>query len=149
MIRRSSEPTLPPPGPTKPMTPLTSHTSGSKTRQAFLSQHDDLLDEPDLESTEETPLHLHELDSSPYSTFQSFFHCPEPQRPTKIFTHNILWGEFPEEVKKLIIEDNKKVKVVNPKQNSTFVYPRLKPSSVLDQPNAQPQQVHFHDKFFT
>ena len=44
------------PGPTKQMTPLTSHTSGSKKQQAFLSQHDGLLDEPDFESTKETLL---------------------------------------------------------------------------------------------
>ena len=43
MIRMSSEPTAPPPGPTTPMTPLASQTSGSKRRQAFLSQCDDLL----------------------------------------------------------------------------------------------------------
>ena len=34
------------------LTPLTSQTSGSKKRQAFLSQHNDLLDEPVFESTE-------------------------------------------------------------------------------------------------
>ena len=56
MIRTSTVSTSPSPspspGPTKPMTLLTSHTSGSKTIQPFLSQHNDLLDEPVLESTE-------------------------------------------------------------------------------------------------
>ena len=37
MIRMSSEPTAPAPVPTTPMTPLTIHTPGSKTRQDFLS----------------------------------------------------------------------------------------------------------------
>ena len=45
MIKMSSGPTSPSSGPTTPITPLTSHTSGSKKRQAFLSQHDDLIDE--------------------------------------------------------------------------------------------------------
>ena len=52
LIRISSEPTATPPCPNRPMTSLTRHTSGSKKRQAFISQHDDLLDEPIFESTE-------------------------------------------------------------------------------------------------
>ena len=63
MIRMSSEPMSPPPGPTKPMTPLTSQTSGSKKRQVFLSQHNDLLDEPVIESTK-TLLDQQKVDSS-------------------------------------------------------------------------------------
>ena len=55
------------------MTPPTSQTSGSKTRQAFLSQHDDLLDEPVFESAE-TLLDQEKVDSSPPSPFQSFSH---------------------------------------------------------------------------
>ena len=78
IIRMSSEPTAPPPGPTKPLTPLTSHTPGSKTRQAFLSQHDDLLHEPVFESTKETLLDQDKFDSSQSSPFQSSFNSPEP-----------------------------------------------------------------------
>ena len=56
-------------------------------------------------------------------------------------------GEFPEEAKKLIIEDSKKVKVGNPKQYSTNGNPKPKPSSFLGKPNPKPQQVHFLDNY--
>ena len=59
---------------------------------------------------------------------------------------HILWGEFPEQAKKLTIEDNK-VKVVNPQQHSTFGNPKPKLSSVVGKPNPQPQQVHFHNTY--
>ena len=44
-----------------------------------LSQHDDLPDEPFLESVEETLLNQDELDSFPSSPFQPSFNPPEPQ----------------------------------------------------------------------
>ena len=61
-----------PPGPTTPMTRLTSHTLGSKKRQAFLSRHHDLLHEPDFESTEERCLTKMGL-ILPIFTFSIFF----------------------------------------------------------------------------
>ena len=60
---------------------------------------------------------------------------------------NLFWGKAAEEVKKLIIEDNKKNKVVKPKQHSTFGNPKPKPSSVVGKPNPRPQQVHLHDNY--
>ena len=70
MIRMGSKPSSTPPCPTTPMTPLTSHTPGGQKRQAFLSQHDDLLDEPVSKSTE-TLLDQEKVDSSPSSPIQS------------------------------------------------------------------------------
>ena len=116
-------PTALPPCPTTPMTPLASNTSGSKKTQVFISQHDSLLNEPDFESTEEGLLDQDEFDSSPYSTFQSSFNPPEPQDLPRFFIPNQLREAFSEEAKKLITEDNKKVKVVNPKEHSTFGNP--------------------------
>ena len=86
MIRMRSEPASPPPGPTTP-TPLTSQTSGSKKRQAFLSQHNDLLDKPVSESTK-TLLDQDEFGSSPSSPFQSSFNSPEPQKLTRVHFHD-------------------------------------------------------------
>ena len=86
-----------------------------------------------------------EGDSPPYSIFQSSFNSPEPQKPTKIFIPNQLWGEFPEAAKKLIIEHNKKVKVVNPKQHFNVDNPR--PKHTLVKPNPKPQQVYFHENY--
>ena len=85
------------------------NAAGQKKRQAFISQQFDSFDESDHDPGEE------EDDSSPYSIFLSSFESPEPQKPTKIFIHNQLWGEFPEAANKIMIEYNKKVKVVNPK----------------------------------
>ena len=104
-------PTAPPPSPTTPMTQLTSHTSGSKTRQAFLSQHDDLLDEPDYESTEETLLDQDEFDLPHLHPFTLLPILQNLQKLTKFYIPNRLWGKAAEEVKKLIIDDTKKVEV--------------------------------------
>ena len=65
MIRMRSKP--PAPG---TATPLSSHTPGSKTREAFFSELNDLFDEPDCESTE-TLLDQEKVDSFPPSSFQS------------------------------------------------------------------------------
>ena len=102
MIRNSSELISPPPGPTTPMTPLTIHTSGSKKRRVFLSQHFiylmnlllNLLKKPYLTKMSSILPHLH---------FQSSFNSPEPQKLTWIFIHNQLWGEFPEKASSLKI----------------------------------------------
>ena len=87
MIRMSSERTAPAPVPTTPMTPLTIHTPGSKTRQAFLSQHNDLFDEAVFESTE-TLLDQEKVDSSTSSPFQSSSNSPgSKQRLTRVHFH--------------------------------------------------------------
>ena len=52
-------------------------------------------------------------------------------------------GGFPEAARKLIIEYNKKVKLVNPKQHFNGGDPKHKPT--LGKPNPKPQQVHFHE----
>ena len=67
------------------MTPLTSQTSGRKKRP-FLSQHDDLLDEPGFESTK-TLLDQDEFDSSPSSPIQSSVNSPEPQKLAMVHFH--------------------------------------------------------------
>ena len=143
MIRMGSKPTSSPPCQTTPMT--TSQSSGSKKRQAFLSQHEDLLHEPDSESAEETLLDQDQYDSSSSSPFLSSFNSPEPQQLTRYFIHN--WGDFYVEAKNLTVEDNKKVQVVHPTQHSTIGNPEPKPSSVLGQPNPKPQPGHFHDNY--
>ena len=47
--------------------------------------------------------------------------------------------------KNIIIEDHKKVKVLNPNPHSSICNPELKPSFVLDTPNHQSQPVHSPD----
>ena len=83
----------------------------------------------------------------PIFIFQSSFNSPEPQKLTKFSIPHQLWGKVPEEIKKLAVEDNKKVKVVNPQQHSTFGNPKPKPSSVLGKPNPKPHQVHLDDNY--
>ena len=89
----SSEPTAPAPGPTTPNTPLASQTSGSKTRQAFLFQHNHLVDEPVFESSE-TLLDQEKVDSSQSSPFQSSSNSPgSKQRLTRVHFH--FHGNYP------------------------------------------------------
>ena len=92
----------------------------------------DSFDESDHDLGEDTPLDQDEDDSSPYSTIQTSFNSPESQQPTKNFIPHQLWGEFPEAAKKLIIEYNKKDKVVHPKP---FVG-KHKPKTTLGQSKA-------------
>ena len=119
------------------------NVTGHKKRQAFISEQVDLFDESDCDHGEGTLFDQEEDDSSPYSIFQSSSNSPEPQKPTKISIPNQLWGEFPEAAEKPIIEYNKKVKVVNPKQH--FNGGNAKSKSTLAKPNPKPQQVHFHE----
>ena len=103
-----------------PMTPLPSHTSESKKRQA-LSQHDDLLHESGSESAEETLLDQDQFDSSSSSPFPSSFNSPERQKVPGILS---LAGEiFYAEAKKLTIEDNKKVQVFTLQNTQQLVTP--------------------------
>ena len=117
------------------------NAAGKNKRQAFISQKVVSFDESERDLREDTPLDQDEDDSSPYSIFQSSFNSPEPQKPTKIFIPSQLWGEFPEAAKKLIIEHNKKVKVVIPKP---FIG-NPKPKPTLGKPNPKLQQVHLHE----
>ena len=55
------------------------------------------------------------------------------------------WGKFPERTDKVIIEDPKKVKVVNPNPHSTICNPEPKPSFVLETTNPQSQPVDSTD----
>ena len=74
----------------------------------------------------------------------------QPSRSKQRLTRmHIPWGEFPEQpnTKKLTIEHNKKVKLVNAQKHSTFGNPKPKPSSVVGKSNPQPQQNHFHDNY--
>ena len=79
-------------------------------------------------------------DPSPYSVFQSSSsNLTETKRDTKTDIHPQLWRQFPESVKHMVIDQNKKIKVVNPKSFSHGGKPEPKP-------NPNPQQVHLHDK---
>ena len=74
----------------------------------------------------------------------------QPSRSKQRLTRmHIPWGEFPEQpnTKKLTIEHNRKVKLVNAQKHSTFGNPKPKPSSVVGKSNPQPQQIHFHDNY--
>ena len=57
----------------------------------------------------------------------------------------IPWVELPEQAKKFIIEERRKLKWFTLNNTQHLVTP--KPSSVLGKPNPTPQQVHFHDNY--
>ena len=63
--------------------------------------------------------------------------------PKFLFPHQ-LWGEFPEAAKQMVIEYNKKIKVVSPKPH--FHCGKSKPNPTLHKPNSNLQQVHLHEK---
>ena len=52
---------------------------------------------------------------SSYSVFQSSFTSSSPEKSTKVFILFQLCGELPEAAKQMVIEYNKKIKVVSPK----------------------------------
>ena len=81
---------------------------------------------------------------SPYSVFQSSFNSSAPKKPTKVFIPYQLWGEFPEAANQMVIEYNKKIKVVSLKPH--FNGGKPKPNCILGKPNRSPQQVHLHEK---
>ena len=107
--KEQAPPTAPTPSTTKP---LLSHISGSEPYS--LPHYCDLFDESACEAAEENLL--------------------QPQ----IFIPYDLWEEFPEAARQIVIEYNKKVKVVKPKQ-----------SFVLDTPHPQSQPVHSPDICFS
>ena len=85
-------------------------------RNAFISHQNDpshdLEHAPDEEdSTDDQD----QDDPSPYSDFQSSSSNPTgPKRTTKTDIHPQLWRQLPESVKQMVIDRNKKMKVVNP-----------------------------------
>ena len=113
MIRMTEVPTAPTLSPT---ISFSSHTSRSKTRPVFLSQHVDLSDEPNCDSVEAIPPHLDELKSSSCSTFPSPSNSPGL---LKFFTPPQVWGEVPEDAKMPTIECKQVVEAANPKAHST------------------------------
>ena len=87
--------------------PFPSHTSTSKTRPVFLSQHVYIFDESNGDSTEATLLNKDESDPSLSPTVKS----PSNLLATKrAFTR--VHFTFPEDSKKLIIEEHKDAKVI-------------------------------------
>ena len=109
------------------------NATGHKKRQPFILQQVDSFDESDPDPGEDTLL----------DQDNHLFNSSKPQKPTKSFIPNQLWGEIPEAAMKLIIEYNKKVKVVN--TNHFFNGGNPQPKPTLGKPNQKPQQVHSHE----
>ena len=85
-------------------------------RKAFISHQNDPCD--DFEHGPEKEyftIDQNQDEPSPYSVFQSSFNSYAPRKPTKDFIPYQLWGELPEAAKQMVIEYNKKIKVVSPK----------------------------------
>ena len=112
MIKMTKVPTTLTPSTDKP---FPSHTSRRKTRPVFLSQHFDISDESNCDSTEATLLDQDESDPSPSPTVKSASNLlGTKEHFTKVhFT-------FPKNSKKLIIEEHKDVKVIPSTQHSTI-----------------------------
>ena len=84
-------------------------------------------------------------DPSPYSAFQSSSSNPTgPKRATRTDIHPQLWRQLPQSVKQMVIDHNKKMKVVNPKSFSHGGKPKPKP--ILGKHNPNQQQVHLPEK---
>ena len=112
MIRTTKVPTPPTPSTDRP---FPSHTSRSKTRPVFLSQHVDMFEESNCHSTEATLLDKDESDPSPSSTVKSASNLLATKR-----TFTRVHFKFPKVSKKLIIEEHKDAKVVPSTQHSTI-----------------------------
>ena len=128
MIRMTKVPATPTPSTDKP---FPSHTSRSKTRPVFLSQHVDIFVESNCNSTEATLLDKDESDPSPSPTVKSAFNLFGTKR-----TFTRVHFTFPEDSKKLIIEEQKDVKVIPSTQHSTIGNHKQIP---------QPKPVHSSD----
>ena len=114
-------------------------------RKAFISHHNDPCDNFEHHPEEEDSTNDQNQDEpSPYSVFQSSFNYTAPKKPTKVFIPYQLWGEFLEAAKQMVIEYNKKIKVVSPKPH--FRGDKPKPNPTLGKPYPNPQQVHLHEK---
>ena len=81
----------------------------------------------------------------PMTTFSVHTKQTTISESTKTSTPNQPWGKFPEKTDKIIIEDPKKVKVVNPNPHSIICNPEPKASFVLDTPHPHSQQLHSPD----
>ena len=114
-------------------------------RKTFISHQKDPCDDFEHDSEEEDSTDDQNQDEpSPCSVFQSSLNSTAPKKPTKFFIPYQLWGEFPEGAKQMVIEYNKKIKVVSPKPH--FHGGKSKPNLTLAKPNSNPQQVHLHEK---
>ena len=103
-------------------------------RKAFISHQNDPCDDLEYDPEEEDSTHSQNQDESqPYPVFQSSFNPTGPKKATKVFILSQLWGEFPEAAKKMVIDYNKKIKVVSPKPYSHDDRPKPKPN--LGKPN--------------
>ena len=107
-----------------------SHTSRNKTRPVLLSQPVVIFDEPNCDSTKAILLEKDEHDPSPSSTVQS---APNLLGTKRAFTR--VHSTFPEDSKKLTIEEHKDVMVIHSTQHSTIG---------SHQPIPQPKPVHSH-----
>ena len=105
MIRMTKVLTTPTPSTDEP---FASHTSRSKTRSVFISQHVDIFDESIM-----IPVDQNESDPSPSPTAKSAFNLLGTKR-----TFTRVHFTFPEDSKKLIIEEHKDVKVIPSTQHS-------------------------------
>ena len=126
MIRMTKVPTTQTPSTTKP---FLSHTSRDKTRSVFLSQPVDIFDEPISDSTEAILLEKDKPD--PFSPSPTVKSAPNLFGTKRIFTR--VHSTFPENSKKLIIEQCKDVKVIHSTQHST---------NGNHQPIPQPKPAH-------
>ena len=83
-------------------------------RKAFISCQNDPWDDSEHDPEEEDlTIDQNQDETSSYSVFQSSLNSSAPKKPTKVFISYQLWGEFPEAAKKMVIEYNKKIKVVS------------------------------------
>ena len=112
-------------------------------RKAFISHQNDPCGDFEHDPEEEDSTDDQNQDEpSPYSVFQSSFSSAAPKKPIKVFIQ--LCGEFAEAAKQMVIEYNKKIKVVSPKPH--FHGGEPKPNPTLGKPSPNPQQVHLHEK---
>ena len=97
-----------------------SHTSRNKTRPFFLSQPVDIFDEPKCDSTKAIILEKDEHDPSTSPTVKSATNLLGTKRAL-----TSVHSTFPEDSKKLIIEEHKHFKVIPSTQHSTIVIVNL------------------------
>ena len=128
MIRTTKVPTTQTPCTTKP---FLNHTSRNKTRPVLLSQPLVTFDEPNSDSTKAILLQKDEPDPSPSPTVKSASNLLGTKR-----TFSRVHFTFPEDSKKLIIEELMDIKVIPSTQHSTIGN---------HQPFPQPKPVHSPD----
>ena len=120
-------------------------TTKQTQRKIFISHQNDPCDDSEHDPEEEDLTIDHNQDEpSPYSVFQSFFNSSAPKKPTKVLIPYQLWGELPEAAKKMMIEYNKKIKVVRPKPHLNGG--KSNPNATLGKCGSNPQQVHLYEK---